>query len=164
MVKKPRRHSASSANVDYVNRLILVQAETSIPVPKILDWSDDASNAIGSEYIIMEHAQGVSLHQKWPDLDIGGQLKCIQAIYMKLVETARLDFPAYGSLYHADTSYITASQKVHINQEFCIGPHCGSMYWNCNPIQPRYYHKVKPNHGPCKSQSICFRSTYIIVY
>ena len=27
----------------------------------ILDWSDNSSNPIGSEYIIMEHAAGVQL-------------------------------------------------------------------------------------------------------
>ena len=136
----------------------LVQAETSIPIPEILDWSDDASNTIGSEYIIMEHSQGVPLHQKWPDLDIGSQLKCMQAIYRKLAETARLEFPAYGSLYFTDTSYINASEKLSLNQEFCIGPHCGSLYWNCDPIQPRYYHKVMQNNGPCMSQFIYIRS------
>ncbi|KAH9863181.1 hypothetical protein IAQ61_009458 [Plenodomus lingam] len=36
-----------------------LQAETEIPISKLLDWSDDASNAIGSEYIIMEHTSGV---------------------------------------------------------------------------------------------------------
>ena len=137
----------------------LVQSKTSIPIPKILDWSDDASNPIRSEYIIMEHAQGVSLHQRWPELDIGGQLRCIEAIYKKLVQAARLRFSGYGSLYFADTPYIAASEKLPLNQEFCIGPHCGSIYWNCNPIQPRYYHKVMPNRGPCKSQSICVRPT-----
>lgn len=46
----------------------LVQTKTSIPIPKVLDWSDDASNTIGSEYIIMEHAPGVCLSLKWPDM------------------------------------------------------------------------------------------------
>ncbi|KAJ5826908.1 hypothetical protein N7447_003671 [Penicillium robsamsonii] len=34
---------------------------TSIPIPEILDWSDDAVNIVGSEYIIMEHAAGIPL-------------------------------------------------------------------------------------------------------
>lgn len=141
-----------------------MQIKTGIPIPKVLDWSDNASNAIGSEYIITEHAQGVSLDQKWPNMNISGQLKCIEAIYRKLKETARLEFPAYGSLYYSDTSFIPASEKVPLSQEFCIGPHCGSLYWDCDPAQPRYYHKVKPDHGPCKSQSICIRSTFVIIY
>jgi hypothetical protein len=126
-----------------------VQAETGIPIPKILDWSDDASNAIGSEYIIMEHASGISLHEKWPIMNVSDQIRCIGAICQKLKEIVDLNIPAYGSLYFVGTPYLRTS-KVPLNQEFCIGPHCGAMYWNCNVGQPRYYHDVKPNQGPCK--------------
>jgi aminoglycoside phosphotransferase (APT) family kinase protein len=83
----------------------LVQAETGVPIPKILDWSDDASNAIGSEYIIMEHASGIPLHEKWPTMDVTDQIRCIEAICQKLKEVVDLDFPAYGSLYFAETPY-----------------------------------------------------------
>ncbi|KAF1960178.1 hypothetical protein CC80DRAFT_465850 [Byssothecium circinans] len=124
-----------------------LQAKTSMPIPKILDWSDDASNAIGSEYIIMEHALGIPLHQKWPTMDGSDQVWCIEALCRKLKEVVDLQFPGYGSLYFADTTYITAS-KLPLDQEFCIGPHCGSMYWNCNVKQPKYYHEVGPNQGP----------------
>lgn len=46
----------------------------------ILDWTDDSLNAIGSEYIIMEHAVGVHLHQKWLTMSGEQQITCIQAI------------------------------------------------------------------------------------
>lgn len=128
----------------------LVQAETRIPIPEILDWSDDASNAIGSEYIIMEHASGIPLHEKWPHMDVVDQIKCIEAICQKLKEIVDLTFPAYGSLYFAKTPYLPHS-KLPLSKEFCIGPHCGSMYWECNTAQPKYYHNVKPNQGPCMS-------------
>ncbi|KAF1999205.1 hypothetical protein P154DRAFT_577142 [Amniculicola lignicola CBS 123094] len=124
-----------------------LQAKTSIPIPKILDWSDDASTAIGSEYIIMEHAPGIPLHQKWLTMDVGDRIRCIEAIYQKLKEIVDLEFPAYGSLYFANTPYITAS-NLALGQEFCIGPHCGAIYWDCNVGQPRYYHKSNPNQGP----------------
>ena len=127
----------------------LVQAKTSVPIPEILDWSDDASNATGSEYIIMEHALGSPLHQKWPTMDVSDQIRCIEAVYKNLKEVADLKFPGYGSLYFADTPYVTTS-KLSLDQEFCIGPHCGSIHWNCNVGQPRCYHNVNPNQGPCK--------------
>lgn len=124
-----------------------LQAKTNIPIPTILDWNDDASTIIGSEYIIMEHAPGILLHQKWPTMDVSDQIKCIAAIYEKLKEIVDLNFPAYGSLYFSRTPDITAS-KLPLDQEFCIGPHCGAIYWNCNVGRPRYYHNVKPNQGP----------------
>uniref|UniRef100_A0A093V1W7 Altered inheritance of mitochondria protein 9, mitochondrial n=1 Tax=Talaromyces marneffei PM1 TaxID=1077442 RepID=A0A093V1W7_TALMA len=40
----------------------------SVPIPTILDWSNEPSNSIGSEYIIMEHVEGVQLHKKWPEM------------------------------------------------------------------------------------------------
>jgi hypothetical protein len=128
---------------------VLVQANTSIPIPKILDWSDDASNAIGSEYIIMEHAAGVQLHQRWPDMSGDQQIRCIDAIYRKVKEMVDVKFPAYGSLYFVDAPLKSAS-KQPLDQKFCIGPHCGAMYWNCDVGESRYYHNTKPNQGPCK--------------
>ncbi|XPS81053.1 hypothetical protein M3J09_012996 [Ascochyta lentis] len=124
-----------------------LQAKTSIPIPKILEWSDDPSNAIGSEYIIMEHAPGISLHERWPTMSVSEQIRCVQAISRKLKELVDLNFPAYGSLYFANTPYI-AAQKLPLNQQFSIGPHCGATHWDCNVGQSRYFHNVDPNQGP----------------
>ncbi|KAH1521084.1 hypothetical protein KXW39_006112 [Aspergillus fumigatus] len=55
-----------------------LQARTSIPIPTILDWHDDAAhedNLIGSEYIIMEHASGVPLREKWQEMTGDQQMK-----------------------------------------------------------------------------------------
>ncbi|KAH7081224.1 kinase-like domain-containing protein [Paraphoma chrysanthemicola] len=142
-VAGPQRLITSSE----VATIHFLQAKTSIPIPRILDWSDDASNAIGSEYILMEHAPGISLHERWPTMGIGDQIRCIQSISQKLKELVDLDFPAYGSLYFANTPYI-ATQKVPFDQDFSIGPHCGAMFWDCNIGQPRYSHDVDLNQGP----------------
>ncbi|KFY13911.1 hypothetical protein V491_06221 [Pseudogymnoascus sp. VKM F-3775] len=124
-----------------------LQTNTSIPIPKILDWSDDPSNAIGSEYIIMEHAVGTQLHQKWPTMAIDQQISCIDAIYRKLKEVVDIKFPAYGSMYFADISLDSASKRT-LNRNFSIGPHCGSRYWDCNVGESIYFHNTKPNRGP----------------
>lgn len=128
---------------------LLVQTNTSIPIPEILDWSDDASNPIGTEYIIMEHATGVQLHQRWPTMAGDQQIRCIDAICQKVKQMVDIEFPAYGSLYFADTSFESAS-KHPVDQRFSIGPHCGAIYWNCNVGESRYYHNTTPNQGPCK--------------
>ncbi|KAJ5629939.1 hypothetical protein N7528_003596 [Penicillium herquei] len=41
-----------------------LETNTSIPVPKILAWNDDATNDIGSEYIIMECMPGIFTARK----------------------------------------------------------------------------------------------------
>ncbi|USP78067.1 hypothetical protein yc1106_05341 [Curvularia clavata] len=103
-------------------------SETNVPIPKILDWSDDASNAIGSEYIIMEHASGIPLHERWPTMDVSDQIRCIETICQKLKEIVDLNFPAYGSLYFAETPHIPTTSKLLLNR--------------------KYYHDIKPSQGP----------------
>ena len=128
---------------------VLVQSNTTVPIPAILDWNDDPSNAIGSEYIIMEHAVGVQLHHKWPAMSGEQKIACIQAISTKIQQIAAIKFPVYGSLYFADLPIHSAS-KVPLTQGFCIGPHCGTRYWDCNIGEARYYISIKPNRGPCE--------------
>ena len=126
----------------------IVQSNTSIPIPEILDWSDDASNSVGSEYIIMEHAAGVQLQQKWPYMPGDQKVRCIDAIYKKLKEMADIDFPAYGSLYLSTTS-LGFFSGLPLNGEFCLGPHCGTRYRDCG--EHRYYQHTLPNQGPCET-------------
>ncbi|KAF5856182.1 hypothetical protein ETB97_007792 [Aspergillus alliaceus] len=110
-----------------------LQSRTSIPIPAILDWSNNAINAnntIGSEYIIMEHATGVQLHQKWPEMAGDQRVKCIDTIYRKIKELVNLQFPAFGSLYFAKLHDFGGTYPL--DKEFCIGPHCGTRYWDCS--------------------------------
>lgn len=127
---------------------VTVQTKTSIPMPDVIEWNSDASNAIGNEYIIMEHANGVQLHEKWPDMAGHQRVICIGNIFKKLKEMVNIDFPAYGSIYFADIP--TGHRSIQMpEREFCIGPHCERRYWDCN--ETRYYERINPNHGPCKS-------------
>ena len=126
-----------------------VQSNSNVPSPKILDWSDDPSNAVGCEYIITEHARGVQLHQKWPMMSGEQQIACIEAITRNIQQIAAIDFTAYGSIYFADSSFHPAS-VLPLGQGFCIGPHCGARYWDCNVGESRFYNLTKPNRGPCE--------------
>lgn len=126
----------------------VVQAKTSIPVPKILDWCDNASTSIGTEYIIMEHADGVQLQDMWPRMNEIQRITCINAIYQTIKDIANLEFPAYGSLYHTDMD-LKFTTKIPLDQDFCIGPHCGVIYWDYKPSEPRYRQNTRLNQGPC---------------
>ena len=124
-----------------------VQRNTSIPIPKILDWSDDAANDIGSECIIMEHATGTPLHQKWLSMSGDQKVICIDAIYKKLREMVDITFPGYGSIYFS-TEPLDSHSKIPLDGSFCLGPHCGTRYWDCG--DRRYYQRTPPNQGPCE--------------
>ncbi|KAI4157290.1 MAG: hypothetical protein LQ342_008408 [Letrouitia transgressa] len=124
-----------------------LQSKTRIPIPKILEWSDNSTNAIGSEYIIMEHAKGVQLHQLWPAMSLEQQVACTGAIVENIKQMAAIDFPAYGSLYF-DNVDIDSALKYSFTPGYVIGPHCGTTYWDCEAREPRYYNSAKPNRGP----------------
>ncbi|PWY82158.1 phosphotransferase enzyme family protein [Aspergillus heteromorphus CBS 117.55] len=134
-----------------------LQTNTSIPIPEILDWSDDAKDArnlIGHEYIIMAHADGVPLSHKWPAMAGDQRVKCIDAIYNTMKEVIDLHFPVYGSIYLTHSLPISdPRESFQLDEDFCIGPHCGTRYWDCNVGDERYYHKVNPNHGPWSNLS-----------
>lgn len=125
----------------------IVQKNTSIPIPKILDWNDDPANSVGSEYIIMESAVGISLQQTWPYMPGDQKVKCIDAIYSMLRELVDIKFPAYGSLY-LSTTLPDSFPRVPLNNEFCVGPHCGTRYWESRNNRD-YQYKIH-NQGPCE--------------
>ncbi|KAF3009677.1 hypothetical protein E8E13_008293 [Curvularia kusanoi] len=79
-----------------------LQKHTTIPIPKILAWSDDPSNPIGSEYIVMEHASGVSLHQRWSTMDLSERLHCIRQdfteYYNGLIDSGLARLPPPGTV------------------------------------------------------------------
>lgn len=128
-----------------------VQTKTNVPIPKILDYNYDANdktNTVGSEYIIMEHATGVPLHEKWPKMAGDQQVRCIDAIYRTMKEVVDLEFPAFGSIYFDDA--LEFARKQPLGDGFCVGPHCGTRYWDTNVGERRYYHRARRNAGPCK--------------
>jgi hypothetical protein len=72
----------------------IVRRNVNMPIPNVLAWSDDARNPVGCKYIIMDHAEGTELRQLWFQLDCAVQIKCIVSITDKIVDMARLNFPA----------------------------------------------------------------------
>ncbi|KAF2813728.1 uncharacterized protein BDZ99DRAFT_567476 [Mytilinidion resinicola] len=142
-VAGPRRLTTHSevATISYIRSF------TKIPVPKVLDWSDDDSNLTGTEYIIMEHVPGVQLAQKWPYMTPLQHLTCVEHLAEMVIEMVRLPFPAFGSLYFANAPIDYAS-RIEFAEGFCIGPHCGRTYWDRNASEARFYKERPPNQGP----------------
>ncbi|KAJ5093269.1 hypothetical protein N7456_009130 [Penicillium angulare] len=102
-----------------------LQKKTDIPIPKILDWSSDAENHIGSEYIVMEHATGTSVWEKWSSMTIMQRVRFIDSVYKHLKTIPKLKFHAYGSIYF-DSEHMDPSFSIKALEDgFCIGPHCG---------------------------------------
>ena len=71
-----------------------VQSQTEIHIPAIIDWNDDMSNAVGHEYIIMEHASGTQLQQRWPSVSGEDKIKFIDNIARLSKQMTEIEFPA----------------------------------------------------------------------
>ncbi|KAI8932663.1 hypothetical protein NX059_010158 [Plenodomus lindquistii] len=95
----------------------------------------------------MEHVAGVQLHEKWSSMSPHQHMLCVKNVSFMMAEMAKLPFPIYGSLYFANAP-IDQSLKSGFVEGFCIGPHCGPQYWNCNAGETRFYQRKPPNTGP----------------
>ena len=151
-----RSESLEATNATF----LLVQQHSDIPIPSVIDWCDDSSNEIGSEYIIMEHADGVQLNLMWPSMNRSQRIECIKNIYRTIRQIDDLRFPAYGSLYTADAP--VNSTTVSLDSQYRIGPHCGVRYWGCNVGEQRFAHNAQPNRGPCRYQSYCYMTFHML--
>lgn len=96
----------------------------------------------------MEHATGVPLHEKWHKMTGDQQVRCIDAIYRTIKEVVGLEFPAFGSIYFDNA--LGYASKQPLADGFCVGPHCGTRYWDTHVGERRYYYYANRNIGPCK--------------
>lgn len=125
---------------------------TNIPVPRVLDWSDDPTNVIGAEYIIMDYIGSIRLQERWATMNAVEHLKCTKALCDIIADMSKIQFPAYGSLYF--TNAMSSGIPIEQSPEFCIGPHCGADFWNCDPYERSRYGNSNRDHGPCKFKAI----------
>ncbi|RMJ25497.1 hypothetical protein PHISP_03646 [Aspergillus sp. HF37] len=51
-----------------------------IPVPQIFEWSATTDNLVGSEYIIMEEANGTQLGKSWDEMSPDSKLKIMREV------------------------------------------------------------------------------------
>lgn len=125
-----------------------------VPIPKIFDWSSSQSNEVGSEYIVMERAQGKELADTWFTMTFEERMKMVE----KIVEIERclfdIRFPASGSLFFKDslnatvrTVDIPRHSSIKDMDRFCIGPSTEYLWW----YQRR--NELATNHGPCEHPS-----------
>ncbi|KGO74549.1 Aminoglycoside phosphotransferase [Penicillium italicum] len=115
-----------------VGVLEFLRKRTSIPVPRVLSWSSDRSNAVGAEYIIMEKAPGVQLFEVWRKMSKTERLQLIRNLTKLEAQLSAIRFPAYGGLYlQKRTSLLKCTpldKDIDPTGSFCIGPSCDRAY------------------------------------
>ncbi|GFN11037.1 aminoglycoside phosphotransferase family protein [Aspergillus tubingensis] len=122
-----------------------------VPVPRVLAYSADSANPVGSEYIIMERVEGVSVASRWLSLttaDVASLMKQIAEIEAKIFA---YQFPGYGSLYRKRD--LERGPKIPLSiEDFCIGPIAARQFWHGDRSN------TKIDRGPWLSPEDCFTS------
>ena len=126
-----------------------VKSKTGVPVPKVLAWSSKPdSDSVETEYIIMEHIPGVALNEVWSQMTKVQNIDFIERLGSLVKELCALIFGALGSLY---LNTADKPPRTHyIDEQFCIGPHCGRQFWGYTDDQTIQAAVPLGLQGPCK--------------
>ncbi|OJJ51377.1 hypothetical protein ASPZODRAFT_127446 [Penicilliopsis zonata CBS 506.65] len=108
--------------------LDFIRTRTTIPVPKVLAWSSDTTNAVGAEYIVMERVPGIQIFKKWDEMGESNRISLIKRLTQWEHELSEIQFPAYGNLYYksslSDSETVPLDSSIDPEGEFCVGPSC----------------------------------------
>ncbi|KAE8322473.1 hypothetical protein BDV39DRAFT_196688 [Aspergillus sergii] len=120
--------------------LFPLRAHSAVPVPNVIAWNSDASNPIGSEYILMEKARSRQLVDVWGDMDQLQRFKLIKKLARLEGQLASLEFPV-----------MEICEWITINDEYVLGPaYNESWFPQCE----------NGNHsGPCSSSGRISRTS-----
>ena len=122
-----------------------------VPVPKVLAYSPEQTNAVGIEYILLEKLEGITLSNQCFSMDTKTRVKIMRQIVV-VRRFMSIHFPASGSLYHRHD--VDGSQHfIPVSDDIVVG--LTAQHEWC--YQERA--SLDVDCGPCKSSS---RSAYAI--
>jgi hypothetical protein len=106
---------------------------------------------VGIEYIVMEHVSGVALKDTWSQMTELQQIELIESTGTLMKELCALDFGAFGSIYLNTADKPTGAHPI--DDEYCIGPHCGRQFWGYNDDLATQVAIPRGSQGPCEFAS-----------
>ncbi|CEJ62815.1 hypothetical protein PMG11_11302 [Penicillium brasilianum] len=124
-IPNPNAGPAFYTTASEVATMEFVRDILQIPVPRILGWSANSENPVGSEYNFMEEAAGKQLATQWDDLTPDSKLAIMREIVAIETKLLSVSFSHYGSLYFS-------SDKVdgaRVSKRFTIGPTVERDFW-----------------------------------
>ncbi|KAF2280805.1 uncharacterized protein EI97DRAFT_409041 [Westerdykella ornata] len=109
-----------------------------IPVPHMYGYSPKSDNPVGTEYIFMEKAPGVSLASQWTSLT-EGQIRKVTKSFVDIEQKFfQIAFGATGSLYSKKDIPLQLQAPLYSanfvaerpeTETFCVGPIADYMFW-----------------------------------
>ncbi|PYH67813.1 phosphotransferase family protein [Aspergillus vadensis CBS 113365] len=113
------------------------------PVPRVYAYSTDATNLVGSEYIIMEKLPGRPLGDRWFELSDRERLKVLLQLVQFEAKLHAIQLPASGSIYYASDLPSDSPRIAVPDSDVCIGPSAALKWWFAERTSPRV------DRGPC---------------
>ncbi|GAB1208000.1 hypothetical protein APSETT445_006737 [Aspergillus pseudonomiae] len=129
----PSHYTTASevATMQYVFALTSFKARESLhlPAPKVITYcSRVVESKLGSEYIVMEKAQGIELSRMWESLKPRDKLSITEQIGSITSTLSRAGFPSHGSLYLRKD--VSESESIKLDDTFAIGPTTGRAWFD----------------------------------
>lgn len=127
-----------------------------VPVPKVLAYSPDQTNAVGTEYMLLERLEGTPLSGQWFSMDTKTRVKIMRQIVNIERQFMSISFPASGSLYHRRD--IDSSQHfIPVSDDIVVGPTAQHEWWY------RERASLEVDRGPCKSSCRSALEGYVLI-
>ena len=145
-IPHPNAGPAYYTTASEVATMHYLRTKLQLPVPRVVAYSCDATNPVGSEYILMERITGVNLSTKWPTLAVEKKITILDCLAQLQSKLLAVEVASYGNLYFI-TDIGTSLREPRMYKEassdddtYCIGPTTEKMFWKQDRSGPR---------GPC---------------
>lgn len=124
-----------------------------VPVPEVYGWSSTTENAVGVEYIIMEHASGVGADTRWFDTTKYEKKAIVTGLVDIEKKIFNIPFASVGSLYFKTDIPAQLQGPLYQpgtpdeerdSETYCIGPIADYMFWYGQRA------RLDLDRGPCK--------------
>jgi hypothetical protein len=150
-IPHPNAGSKKYTTASEVATLHFLRTRLNFPVPRVLTYSCDDKNAVGSEYIVMERIEGANLGDRWESLTKDAKVSIVHSLAGLQSRLLTSPFSHSGNLYFigdVDPS-LRAPQLYDVkspdDEVYCIGPSSLAKFWD---LERSYGH---PDRGPCNS-------------
>jgi aminoglycoside phosphotransferase (APT) family kinase protein len=149
-IPHPHAGPAHYTTASEVATMHYIRNKLHIPVPKVLAFSSDSRNPVGSEYIIMEKIGGRSLSSLWDKLSTDARENMVSSLADIEARLFKSRFSHYGCLYFVGDvpRNMCAPHLYDMEHEddatYCIGPTTETEFWE--PLRA----SLGANPGPCE--------------
>lgn len=142
-VTQPKRLATASE----VATMDLVRSH-GIPVPRVYDYSADATNPVGAEYIIMEKVHGRPLGDVWYTMSEAQRTRVMTAIVDNEAKLFGIDLPGSGSVFYdsdlpQDMERAPLSSTDCKSRALCVGPDVSLGLWFAERSALRIQRKLR---------------------